>query len=104
MINVTFNNGYYSRLYCLERMRSLTLSMRLFIPLPPLRNQGLSQQQVGHFLLVIILSAPYAQVRAGTSANVNGGTVDADQISIGGNLIIDQMALGLGPTVSHRVE
>ena len=46
-----------------------------------------------------ILSAPYAQLSA-TSTNLEGGTVNASQISIGGNLVIDSNGSWVGPTVA----
>lgn len=97
VLTVDFQNGYYATVLGGDTVNnpldeSVLSLYPLFIELEVDLSGPLSPRQP-------ILSAPYAQM-SNTSENVSGGLVDALEISIGGQLIIDGSGSWVGPTVA----
>ena len=96
-VSVNFNNGYYSAILGTDEINnpldeSVLSLYPLYLEIEVNSSGPLSPRQA-------ILSTPYAQLSA-FSTNLDGGTVNASQISIGGNLIIDSNGSWVGPTVA----
>ena len=96
-LSIQCQNGYYSTVLGADTLNNpldesvLTL-YPLYLEIEVDSSGPLSPRQP-------LLSAPYAQL-SGTSTNLSGGAVDASQISIGGNLIIDGNGSWVGPTIA----
>ena len=86
VITVDFTNGYYAAVLGADELNnpldSTVLSMYpIYIELELDTNGPMSPRQA-------INSAPYAQM-AGVAENVNGGTVNASEVSINGSAVIN---------------
>ena len=96
-LTVDFVNGYYAAVLGADEINNpldeTILSLYpLYLEIEVDTTGPLSPRQP-------ILSTPYAQLSM-QSQSVVGGPVDATQISIGGNLIIDSNGSWVGPTLT----
>ncbi|MBM75444.1 MAG: hypothetical protein CMK59_08575, partial [Proteobacteria bacterium] len=96
ILSVNFIEGYYSVILGADSANPLEDSMLaqgpLYIEIEVDGNGPVGMRQP-------VVSTPYARL-AGTSENIDGGTVNASQISISGNLIVDQSGNWVGPTIT----
>lgn len=97
VLTVDFNNGYYAAVLGTDELNnpldeSVLSLYPLYLELEVDGSGPLSPRQP-------ILSAPYAQM-SGQANSLSGGPVDATQISIGGNLLIDGSGSWVGPTIA----
>ena len=95
-LQVTFVNGYYSVVLGgntasnpLNDTVLKTQPLYLELEIDGEGPIGLRQE---------IVSAPYARL-AGTATHVDGGTVNASELSIGGNLVVDSSGSWVGETM-----
>ncbi len=98
-LSVSFTNGYYSTILggdtANNPLDENTLSMSpLYLELEIDGNGPLSPRQP-------INTAPYAQMSRFTE-NLDGGTVNATQVSIGGVMVIDTNGSWVGPTLAMQ--
>ena len=94
-LQVYFENGYYSLILGDSSSNPLDDSVLAGQPLYleiEVNNQG----PIGFRQPVV--SSPYARL-AGTAQHVNGGTVDASTIHIGGQQVIDSSGSWVGPAM-----
>lgn len=95
-LSVVFNNGYYSTILGANSASnplddSILQQAPLFLEIEVDTNGPLSPRAE-------LLSAPYSRL-AGKAESLDGGTVNATEISVGGTLLVDANGSWVGPTV-----
>ena len=96
-LSVQFNNGYYATVLGTDTQNNALdsdtlLSYPIYLEVQLDANTPMSPRQA-------INSAPYAQI-AGIAESVEGGSVDADNVSIQGSPVIDNTGTWVGQPVT----
>ncbi len=95
-LTVIFNNGYYATTLGTDQNNPLDETVLSISPLymdVEVDNNGpLPPRQ-------ILSSGPYAKM-AGIAENLDGGTVNAQTVSVGGNMVIDSNGSWIGQTIT----